>query len=110
MRIHRGAVDRVAARRVAAVRPVQKPVLEIELQINGLRQAIEQYFDVGAIGRVFALRDFTVRPKEAAGAPLLRPFLRPVDLTAPGVNRDADTPSRGVRPRSGIAVARVDEG
>src|SRR6202040_410543 len=37
-------------------------------------------------------------------------FLRPVDLAAPGVNGDADTPSRQVRPRSGITVARIDEG
>src|SRR5207249_11789262 len=41
---------------------------------------------------------------------LLRAFLRPVDVPAFGIDRDADTPSRGVRPRSGIAVARIDEG
>src|SRR4051812_48510917 len=34
VRIQWGAVDRVAARRVAAVRPVQEPVQEIELEVD----------------------------------------------------------------------------
>src|SRR5205085_7208764 len=60
--------------------------------------------------RVFTLRDFDVRAKEAAEPSLLRTFLRPVEVPAFGIDRDADTPSRGVRPGSGIAVARIDEG
>src|SRR5207253_10840083 len=61
-------------------------------------------------GRVLTLPDFEIRPTEATESSLLRTFLRPVDVPALGIDRDADTPSRGVRPRSGIAVARIDEG
>src|SRR6202040_1431504 len=48
--------------------------------------------------------------KEPAESSLIRAFLWPVDLTAPGVNGDADTPSRQVLPRSGVAVTRIDGG
>src|SRR5207244_5426694 len=69
-----------------------------------------QHLDIGAIDRVFALRDFDVRPKEPAQSALLRAFLRPVEVPALGIDRDADTPSRRILPRSGVAAARIDEG
>src|SRR3954454_19933129 len=47
--IQGGAADGVAARRVAAVGPVEEAILEIELEIDRLWQAVEQHFDVGAI-------------------------------------------------------------
>src|SRR5438552_13592069 len=44
--VDRGAVHGVAARRVAAVGPVQIPVLEVEFEINWLRQSVVEDFDV----------------------------------------------------------------
>src|SRR5205814_1985917 len=83
--IHRSAVHGVATRRVAAVSPIQKPVPEIELKVDGLWQAIVQHLDIGAIDRVFTLWDLDVRSKEPAESPLLRAFLRPVDVPALGI-------------------------
>ena len=56
--IHRGAVHRVTARRIASVGPVQETVLEIELQIDRLGQTIEKDFDVRAIGGALPLGNF----------------------------------------------------
>ena len=39
--VHRRAIDGVAARRISAVGPVDEPILQIELEIDWLRQTIE---------------------------------------------------------------------
>ena len=36
-----GAIDRVTPRRIAAIGPVQDPVLEIQLEVNRFRQMIK---------------------------------------------------------------------
>ena len=46
--VDRGAVHRVAARRIAAVGPVENTVLVVELDINRLRQTVEEDLDVGS--------------------------------------------------------------
>jgi hypothetical protein len=48
-----GAVHCVAARRVAAVGPVEKTVLVVELEIDGLRQTIEEDLDVDLVAGVW---------------------------------------------------------
>ena len=53
-RIDRRAVHGVAARRIAAVGPVQHALREIELEVDRLGQAVEQHLDVAAIGGALA--------------------------------------------------------
>src|SRR5258706_8914008 len=48
--VDRGPVPRVAARRVAAVGPVENTVLVVELDIDRLRQTVEENLDVGPGG------------------------------------------------------------
>src|SRR5215475_8403447 len=52
--VDRHAVDSVAARRVAAVGPIENAVHQIELEVDRLRQAIEQHLDVRAVRRGLA--------------------------------------------------------
>src|SRR6266853_1545122 len=54
--IDRCAADGVAARRIAPIGPVQNSGVEIEFQIDRLRQPVEQQFDIAAIGCGLALR------------------------------------------------------
>src|SRR5262249_50161650 len=49
------AIDGVAARRIATVGPVQNAVLKIELEVDRLRELIEQHLDVRAVLRALAL-------------------------------------------------------
>ena len=39
--VYRRAIDRVSARRISAVRPINEPILQIELEIDRFRQTIE---------------------------------------------------------------------
>src|SRR5207244_7976089 len=107
--IDRRAVHGVAARRISAVRPVQDAPIEIQLQIDGLRQAVEQQLDVAAMGRFLALRDLDTGAEDATPLGVVRAFLRPVDLSACGIDGDADAPARLVAPID-IAMARLHEG
>src|SRR4029077_2710324 len=103
------AVHRVPARRISAVGPINEPLLQIELEIDRLRQTIEYYFYVGAISRRLAFRDVDVRAKDAALASVRWPFLRPVKFPAIWINGDADTPFGQVGPRTRVAFAGVDQ-
>ena len=102
------AVHRVAARRVAAIGPVEHAVLEIELEIDRLRQAVEEHFDVGAFVGALAPGEIDTGAKDAAELAIVRTFLRPVDLAALGVDGDADAPPGLVAP-VGVATARLDQ-
>ena len=53
--VQRRAIDRVSARRISAVRPINEPILQIELEIDRFRQTIEQKFDVSTIRRASRL-------------------------------------------------------
>src|SRR5438477_8497509 len=90
--VYRRAIYRISARRISAVGPIQEPILQIELEIDRLRQSIEQEFDVGAVRRSLAFRDVNVRTEDPALARVVRTFLRPVNLSAVRINSDADTP------------------
>ena len=102
------AVHRVAARRIAAIGPVEHAILEIELEIDRLRQAVEEHFDVGAVGGGLTLGDFDARAKDSALVSIVRAFLRPVDLLALGVDGDPNAPPGLVAPIR-VAAARLDE-
>jgi hypothetical protein len=83
-------------------------MLEIELQIDRLRQAVEKHFDIGAIGRGLTLRNFDIRAEDAAQSGIVGAFLRPVDLFALGVDGDSNTPS-GLVAAVCVATACLDE-
>jgi len=58
MRIHRGAIHRVAARRVAPIGPIHDTVVQIEVQIDRLGRRVIGNFDVCSIGRRLACGNF----------------------------------------------------
>ena len=80
--VDRRPIDRVAARGIAAVGPVQDAVCMIELQIDRLRQVVAEHFDIGPVLGGLALRDVDIRTKDAAESRVVGTFLRPVDLPA----------------------------
>src|SRR5437588_12068225 len=92
--VYRRAIDRVSTRRISAVGPINEPILQIELEIDRLRQAVEQEFDVGAVRRGLAFRDVDLRSEDAALARVVRSFLRPVNFPAIRIDRDPDAPFR----------------
>src|SRR5262249_794511 len=102
------AIDRVAAWRIATIGPIEDAVFQIELQIDWLRQAVEQHFDISAVGRGLALGNFDVGAKQAAQSAFARAFLRPVDLPVFGVDGDSNPPS-GLIAALILATARLDK-
>src|SRR5262249_9042391 len=107
-RIHDGSIDGVATRRVAAIGPVEHAMLEIELQVDRLGQVVEQYLDIGAVGRSLSLGDLATGAEDSAQSCIVRAFLRPVDLLMLGIERDANAPA-GLVAAVGIAMACLNE-
>src|SRR5262249_52868023 len=93
----------------SAIRPIQESVLEIEFQVDRLRQPIEEHLDVGPIGRGLALWDFDAGPKDAALAGIIRAFLRPIYLSAIRINGNAYAPLGLVVTGTRMALARVNQ-
>src|SRR4051812_29246530 len=102
------AVHRVAARRVAAIGPVEDAILAVELEIDRLRQAVEENLDVGALGGGLTFGDFDAGAEDSALRSIVRALLRPVDLLAFGVDRDPNAPPGLIAP-IGVATTRLDE-
>ena len=86
------AVHRVAAGRVAAIGPVEDAILPVELEIDRLRQAVEENLDVGALGGGLTFGDFDAGAKDSALLSIVRAFLRPVDVLADGIDGDPNAP------------------
>src|SRR4029077_18619431 len=110
--VQRRAIDRVSARRISAVRPINEPILQIELEIDRLRQTIEQHLDVTPIRCCLAFWDVYLRAKDAAFAGVRRPFLRPINFPALWINGDSNAQLSTVSligARSRVAVAGVDQ-
>ena len=102
------AVHRVAARRVAAIGPVEDAILAVELEIDRLRQAVEEHLDVGALGGGLTFGDFDAGAEDSALLSIVRALLRPVDLLAFGIDRDPNAPPGLIAP-IGVATAGLDE-
>src|SRR4051794_23256352 len=83
--IHGRAVDGVAAGGIAAVGPVHHPARQVELEVDGFRQALIERLDVGPICRSPARWDLDRGAADDAESGVVAPLLRPVDLTAVGV-------------------------
>jgi hypothetical protein len=84
MAVDRRAAHGVAAWRIAPIRPVEDAVLEIELQIDRLRQPFEQYLDVEPVRRCLAAGHIDARAKDAPVPGVIRTLLGPVHLAAIG--------------------------
>ena len=102
------AIDCVAARRIAAVSPVEATVFEIELKIDRLRQLVEQHLDVGAVRWAFTLGNFDIGAAQTAQSAFRRAFLRPVDFTKLRIDGDSDAPTRLIAPVR-VAAASLDQ-
>src|SRR5258706_7375820 len=70
--VDRGPVHCVAARWVAAVGPVENAVLVVELEIDRLRQTVEEGLDVGPGGYGLAGGNFDVGTEDAAAPRIIR--------------------------------------
>src|SRR6266446_3824489 len=92
--VYRRAIYRIPARRISAVRPINEPILQIELEIDRFRQTIEQKFDVSAVSRRLAFRDVDLRTEDATLARIVWSFLRPINFPAVRIDGDPDTPFR----------------
>src|SRR5882724_10025995 len=90
--VYRRAIDRVAARRISAIGPINEPILQIELEIDWFRQTVEQKFDVGAVRRRLTIRDVDLHSEDSPFSRIIGSFLRPINLSAVRINSDADTP------------------
>src|SRR5262245_11592752 len=108
-RVDGRAVDGVAFRRVAAVRPIEHAMLLVDLEIDRLGQGVEKKRDVAARRGRLSGRHLDPRSKDPAQSGVLRPLLRPVEVPAHDVDDDADALFQHVGSRTRIAVTRVDE-
>src|SRR4051794_7570662 len=106
--VDRGPVHCVAARRVAAVGPVENTVRMIEFEIDWLRQTVKEYLDVGPGRCCLAGGNFDIGAKEAAKPSILGALLRPVDMSEFRVNRQPYAPSCLIS-AFGFAASRLDE-
>src|SRR5262249_8749096 len=107
--VDRHTIYGIAARRIATVGPVENATRQIELEVDRLRQPIEQNLDVGAVGRALALRYVNVGAEDAAQAGVVGPFLRPVEFPKLRVERDPDAPPGLIAPVL-VATAGLDQG
>src|ERR1700743_3213344 len=106
--IDRGPVHGVAARRGAAVGPVENTVLSVELEIDRLRQTFEEDLDVGSGRRSLAGGNFEIGAGDAAKPGIVWAFLAPVEVPEFWIDRQPDTPPRRI-PAIGFAAPRLDE-
>src|SRR2546430_17193942 len=86
--VYRRAIDRVSARRISAIRPINEPILQIQLEIDRFGQTIEQKFDISAVRSDLTIRDVDLRTEDATFAGIIGSFLRPINLSAVRINSD----------------------
>src|SRR5258708_15635213 len=108
MAVDRRATYGVAARRIAPIRPVEYAPLEIEFQIDRLRQPLAQQLDVQPVRRCLAATHIYARAKATPLPGVIRTLLSPVHLVANRIDGDPDTPVRWIAARA-FALARLDE-
>src|ERR1700756_2120416 len=96
MAVDRRAAHGVSARRIAAIRPVEDAMLEIELQIDRFRQAFEQYLDIEPLRRCLTAGHVDARAKNATVTGVICTLLGPVHLPANRIDGDPDAPVRWI--------------
>src|ERR1700730_9159007 len=97
-RIHGRAVHRVAPRWIAAVGPVDRPVREVEFEVDGFGQAVIEEFNVSTDLGSLALGNLEIGAKDASLAGVVRTFLSPIKLAGFDVERDSYAPFLNVPP------------
>src|SRR5438876_4289143 len=90
--VYRCAIDRVSARRISAVGPINEPIFQIEFEIDRFRQTVEQKFDISAVRSALTLRDVDLLAQDSPFSRIVRSFLGPINLSAVRINSDPDTP------------------
>src|SRR5258705_4662337 len=108
--IDRCSTHCVAFWRVAAVSPIDQSVIEIEIQIDRLRQFVEEQFDVGAIRRTLPFWYLEIGAEDTAVAGIVATFLSPVDLASIVVDCDPDAPFLSVAAWTGVTPTRCPRG
>src|SRR5262245_6468625 len=106
--VDRRAIDGVAARSIAAVGPVEDTVRQIELEVDRLRQVIEQHLDVRAVRRAFAFRDLDAGAEDAAQLAIIGALVRPIEFPGLWIDGDPDEPL-GLIARVLVAAAGLDQ-
>src|SRR5260221_3420806 len=106
--VDRGPVHCVAARRVAAVGPVENTVPVVELDIDRLRQTVEEDLDVGPGRCSLAGGNFDIGTEDATEPGIVWAFLRPVDMSEFRVDRQPNAPSCLIS-AIGFAAPRLNE-
>src|ERR1700678_874817 len=91
-RIHSRPIHRVAAWWIAAVRPVDRPVGEVEFEVNRFGQAVVEKFDILAARRRLPVGNFEIGAKDTSLTGVVRPFLSPIKFPAFDVKRDSHAP------------------
>src|SRR5690606_14666590 len=102
--VERRARDRV----IAAIGPIEQACVAVDLEIDRFRQIREQHLDVLARRRRRACRHLEARALDRALAGVVAALLRPIELAAARIDRNADAPAAlilAVR----IAGSREDE-
>src|ERR1700682_5111657 len=82
-------------------------VNRIEVEIDRLRKIVIKERNVPAVLSRLTLRNLDVGPEDSTQTRIVPTLLRPIELAAVGVHRNADTPFPLIRPRTRIARARI---
>src|SRR5271156_5694424 len=98
-RIHGRPIHRVAAWWVAAVRPVDRSVGEVEFEVDRFRQILVKKFDVFAVRWSLVLGNLETGAKDTSLAGIVRTFLSPIEFSTFDVERDSHTPFLYLLPR-----------
>src|SRR5262249_39009776 len=106
--IDRGAIAGVAARRIAAIGPIDDAIFAIELEVDRFRQLMEQHLDIGTGRWALALGSVNVGSAETPQSALRRAFLRPIDFSKLGIDSDSDAPP-GLIASVRVAAAGLDQ-
>src|SRR5215470_17787267 len=109
-RIDRGAIHGIASRGISAIGPIENSILQVQLQVDRLRQPVKEHFDVAAIGCALTLRDFDARAADLPQSRVVQTFVRPVDMPALGIDRDTDAPFQLIGTGACIPLTRIDQG
>jgi hypothetical protein len=80
----------------------------VELEINRLRQAVEEDLDVGPGRCSLAGGNFDIGTEDVAEPGIVRAFLRPVDLPEFRIDRQPNAPARLI-PAIGVPAAGLNE-
>src|ERR1700755_542793 len=95
--VHRCSADGIAPRWIAAVGPVEKTALKIQIEIDRLRQLIEQQLDITSRGVTLSPGYLQPGPEDSSQASIVRALLGPIELAAFHIDGNPNTPPRHVR-------------